>query len=193
MPKKVKIIEVKKNENPDFIKPILITCVRENVEFNWEMVKSKNSVHIIVDNIDEKELLLVKQVRIPVLFNDDSQNGVMYEICAGLVDKENKTIEEIAREEVLEELGYDIPLSNIKYIRSLKSSVGASGTNASIFYAQVENKYKISNGGGIGTEDIKIFNLKYEDIDDFMKNEQIHTDALVQYSLYYWKNEIKKK
>ena len=50
------------------------------------------------------------------------------ELCAGIVDKD-VDVEEIAREELLEEVGYDVPVSKLeKIVRSrsdgaLKSSV----------------------------------------------------------------------
>lgn len=48
--------------------------------------------------------------------------GVTYELCAGLVDKPNLTLEEIARQEVLEECGYDVPASKLKRITSYRSA-----------------------------------------------------------------------
>lgn len=47
--------------------------------------------------------------------------GVTYELCAGLVDKPNLSLEEIARQEVLEECGYDVPASKLKRITSYRS------------------------------------------------------------------------
>lgn len=38
--------------------------------------------------------------------------GVTLELCAGIVDK-NKSMNEIAKEEVLEECGYDVSLENL--------------------------------------------------------------------------------
>lgn len=38
------------------------------------------------------------------------------ELCAGIIDKD-KPVEEIAREEVLEECGYDVPLANLKKVK----------------------------------------------------------------------------
>lgn len=47
--------------------------------------------------------------------------GVTYELCAGLVDKPDLSLEEIARQEVLEECGYDVPASKLKRITSYRS------------------------------------------------------------------------
>ena len=41
--------------------------------------------------------------------------GVTHELCAGIVDKA-KPVNEIAREEILEECGYDVPLEKLKRI-----------------------------------------------------------------------------
>lgn len=41
--------------------------------------------------------------------------GVALEICAGIIDK-NLPIEEIAKEEVLEECGYNVELSNLEKV-----------------------------------------------------------------------------
>lgn len=46
--------------------------------------------------------------------------GVTYELCAGLVDKPELSLEEIARQEVLEECGYDVPASKLKRITSYR-------------------------------------------------------------------------
>lgn len=49
-----------------------------------------------------------------------SSLGVTIELCAGIIDKD-KPIEEIAKEEVLEECGYDVPLGNLKKVKSYRS------------------------------------------------------------------------
>jgi UDP-sugar diphosphatase len=45
--------------------------------------------------------------------------GIALEICAGIVDKD-KPIDEIAREEVLEECGYNIELKDLQRIMSYR-------------------------------------------------------------------------
>lgn len=46
--------------------------------------------------------------------------GVTYELCAGLVDKPHLSLEEIARQEVLEECGYDVPADKLRRITSYR-------------------------------------------------------------------------
>lgn len=46
--------------------------------------------------------------------------GVTYELCAGIVDKPNLSLEEIACQEVLEECGYEVPVSKLRKITSYR-------------------------------------------------------------------------
>jgi len=160
--KKVTIISKEDNKEPKFIKTMSVKAKREGgKEFYWEATKQMNSVHILVDNIETQEIILVKQVRIPVLLNDDSQNGEVIELCAGIIDKDC-SLEQIAKEEVEEELGYDVPLENIISHKVFKSSVGTSGTNAYTYFCEVTEEMKVSEGGGIESEDIELIRIPYK-------------------------------
>lgn len=48
--------------------------------------------------------------------------GITLEMCAGIVDK-NKSLHAIAKEEVLEECGYDVPIKDLQKITSYRSVV----------------------------------------------------------------------
>jgi UDP-sugar diphosphatase len=47
------------------------------------------------------------------------ESGITLELCAGIVDKD-LSLEEVARIEVLEECGYDVPASNFQRIISYR-------------------------------------------------------------------------
>jgi UDP-sugar diphosphatase len=47
------------------------------------------------------------------------ETGITLELCAGIVDKD-LPLEEVARIEVLEECGYDVPVSNLQRIISYR-------------------------------------------------------------------------
>ncbi|XP_066533647.1 uridine diphosphate glucose pyrophosphatase NUDT14 isoform X2 [Hoplias malabaricus] len=74
--------------------------------------------------------------------------GVTYELCAGLVDKPNLSLEEIARQEVLEECGYDVPVTKLRRITSYRSGVGVTGAKQTMFYAEVSDENQVGEGGG---------------------------------------------
>ncbi|XP_051816897.1 uridine diphosphate glucose pyrophosphatase NUDT14 isoform X2 [Acanthochromis polyacanthus] len=78
--------------------------------------------------------------------------GVTYELCAGLVDKPDLSLEEIARQEVLEECGYDVPASKLKRITSYRSGVGVTGARQTMFYAEVSDDNCVSAGGASSVE-----------------------------------------
>jgi len=65
------------------------------------------------------------------------------ELCAGIVDKD-VSIEEIAREELLEEVGYDVPISALEKIVSSRYSSFVSVQRIPHFYLRQVNKV---NGG----------------------------------------------
>jgi len=190
--KQVKIIKEEENKNPKFIKTKMITAEREDgVELKWDMIERHDSVHILVLNVSTNEFLFVEQVRIPVLVNDSSTTSVI-ECCAGLVDKD-KDLTQIAIEEVQEELGYT-PIK-IKQVSSLKSAVGSAGNNSYGFFAIVSEESKISDGGGIETEDIKIF--KVQNLQKFIKeysfpNNNKATDSMTMFlaTLAHSKNNL---
>ena len=48
-----------------------------------------------------------------------SSMGICLELCAGIID-EDISPQETARQELLEECGYDVPLENIRLITSFK-------------------------------------------------------------------------
>lgn len=46
-------------------------------------------------------------------------NGYSLELCAGIVDK-NCQVDEIAKDEILEECGYDVPLTSLRKLFSFR-------------------------------------------------------------------------
>lgn len=73
--------------------------------------------------------------------------GCTYELCAGIVDK-TVSLEQITKEEILEETGYDVPLGNIELINAYYSSVGYSGSYQHLYYCEVSDSMLVSGGGG---------------------------------------------
>lgn len=167
MLKEVTIDKIIHNDAPKFIKTTLVEAKRDGKSFCWEMTKVLDSVHVSVFNETTDEFLLVKQVRVPVLVNDPVSKGEVVEVCAGLVDK-NLPVKNIAKEEILEELGYDADIQRISFIKTIKSSVGTSGANAHLFHATVSEDIRISDGGGINNEEIEVVRIHKNEIEQYM-------------------------
>lgn len=191
MLKNIEVISKTPAKDPKYIKPIMVEYKRSGDKdtLTWEMVEAHNSIHIMIDNTQTKELLFVKQVRIPVLINNPETDGKVVETCAGLIDK-NKSIIQIAKEEVLEEMGYDIPLGNIVPLRRLMSSVGTKGGYTECFTATVDESMKVSAGGGLKDEDIEVVRIPYNDALEFVyakgKYSEVMTDSTTVFLIMDW-------
>lgn len=91
----------------------------------WDIAETHDCIAILQYNRTTKNFTLVKQFRPPVYLKHKSNEvlkdlgGVTYELCAGLIDKDDKSELEICREEILEECGYDVPLDHIEKITTV--------------------------------------------------------------------------
>ena len=185
-----KIDSIQTLENPKFIKPILINYSHKGLEKKWEAVVTHDSVATLLWHSDKNAFIFVKQLRATVL-NKNKNNGMMYELCAGIVDK-NASHEQIAKEEILEECGYDIPLKNLQKISSFYTSVGISGTHQTIYYASCDESMRVNDGGGLHDEDIEVVYIPLEEAKEFMFDESYQKTTGVMMSIYwFFDNKIK--
>lgn len=117
-----------------WLKLVHLSCVTSGTLKNYNLTKSANGVCIVIFNRSREKLILVKQFRPSFYINSlppeasgklDLEKypldlGITLELCGGRVDKENKSVPEIAREEILEECGYDVPLSALREIQTYR-------------------------------------------------------------------------
>ena len=184
-----KIDSITELEKPNFVKPILINYTQKGIKKKWEAVVSHDSVAILLWHKEKDAFVFVKQLRVTVL-NKNKMNGMMYELCAGIVDKDASNAQ-IAKEEILEECGYDVPLKNIQKISSFYTSVGISGTHQTLYYAQVDDTIKVNEGGGIHDEEIEVIYIPTKDAKDFMFDEKYQKTTGVMLSIYWFFENIK--
>lgn len=183
----LKISELKDTK---FIHPIKVTYNQNGKNKTWEAVRSHNSVAILLYHVEKKAFLLVKQFRIPVFLNDSSKTFT-YELCAGLVDKD-KSLEEIAQEEIDEECGYHVKINDISKITSFYTNVGISGACQYLFFAEIDESMKIHDGGGINDEQIEVMFLPIEEADEFIFDElKAKTPGLMFGFYWFFKNRDK--
>lgn len=183
-----KISELKDTK---FIHPVKVTFSQNGKAKTWEAVRSHDSVAILLYHKEKEAFLLVKQFRAPVYLNDKTKTFT-YELCAGLIDK-NKSIEEIVIEEIDEECGYKVHIDNILKISSFYTNVGISGGRQHLYFASIDESMKIHNGGGVNDEQIELYFLPINSIDEFIFDEsKAKTPGLI-FSLYWFlknKNEL---
>ena len=169
--------------NPQFVKPLLIKYTQKGIQKTWEAVLSHDSVAILLYHTEKKSFVLVKQLRPAVLYSN-KVDGKMYELCAGIVDKK-LTHKEIAKEEILEECGYNVPLEKIEKVSSFYTSVGISGAKQTLYYASIDDTMKETEGGGLEEEDIEVVYLPIIDAKAFMFDEKYQkTPGMIM--AFYW-------
>jgi len=146
-----------------YIKPKRITYIEKGVKKIWDVVEAYDSVSVIVYNTTISKFLLVKMFR-PAVWNSGG-NGFVLDLCAGLVDKDLPLID-IAREEVLEELGYKVENKNIELIGSTRMSVGLLGTTNTMYFVNISFDNRVSDGGGVDNENIEVVSMSLDELRD---------------------------
>ncbi|KAL1254644.1 hypothetical protein QQF64_016873 [Cirrhinus molitorella] len=121
--------------------------------------------------------------------------GVTYELCAGLVDKPDLSLEEIARQEVLEECGYDVPVTKLRKITSYRSGVGVTGSKQTMFYAEVSDENRVGEGGGKPQEGelIEVVKVPLHEAMTFAFDESIPKTMGVIFSFIWFHSNMSPK
>ena len=143
-------------EDAKFIKTSFATYEQNGKAKSWEIVEAHDSVAILIYHREKNAFILVKQFRPAVFLNN--QDGMTIELCAGIVDK-NLSLVEIAMEEIEEECGYAVSHESIEKITSFHTSVGFAGSKQILYYVEVDESMKVSEGGGVDDEQIEVIIL----------------------------------
>ncbi|MAD42879.1 MAG: NUDIX hydrolase [Arcobacter sp.] len=170
--------------NTRFVHPVKITYNLNGKDKAWEAVKSFDSVAILLYHEEKDAFLLVKQFRAPVYLNDKN-HLCTYELCAGIIDKK-VSLEQIAKEEIDEECGYEVNLDSIEKITSFYTNVGVSGGCQSLFFTTINESMKIHDGGGINDEQIDLMFLPLEEIEEFIYDESKAKTPGLMFAFYWF-------
>ncbi|WP_281951431.1 NUDIX domain-containing protein [Nitrosophilus kaiyonis] len=170
-------------KNPRYIKPVEIIYEQNGIIKKWEAIKAHDSVAILIFHKEKSSFILVKQFR-PALYLQQNID-FSYELCAGIVDKD-KSLKEIAKEEILEETGFDVELKDIYKITSFYTSVGFAGSKQTLYYCEVEENDKIHNGGGIDDEDIEVVYIPINKAKEFMFDEKKPKTPGLLFAFCWW-------
>ena len=132
----------------------------------YECLERGDSVCAVVFNKETDKYLFVKQYRL-------GAKKDLIELVAGMVDKEDSSLEDCIIREIVEELGYSVNKDDVRFLYSFYSSPGASTEKMHLFYVDVGQK--ISKGGGVGDEDIEIVEFTADELMDLDKFEDVKT------------------
>jgi GDP-mannose pyrophosphatase NudK len=122
-----------------------------------------NGAAILLYNKAQQTVILTRQFRIPTFVNGNA-SGMMIEVCAGLLDKDNA--EDCIRRETQEETGYKV--SEVKKIFEAYMSPGSVTEILHFFIAEYSKEMKVDEGGGVDSEEENIEVLEYP-IDSALK------------------------
>lgn len=181
-----------------FIKPQSVHFQQHTRKRRWDMVESHPSVSILLFHKELEAVILVRQFR-PAVYVAELKRlqlekgfsatlpltaAFTYELCAGIIDKPGLKLEEIAKEEIREECGYDVPLATIRKLTSWLSAVGISGARQTCYYAEVDESMRLGRGGGnlVEGEEIDVVGLPVDQIDKFIMDESIPKSAGVMWA-----------
>lgn len=146
-----------------------------------------NSVAALVYDTDIQKFVFTNQFRYPTY---EKGPGWIYEIIAGSIDPQEKPDDAIRRE-ILEEIGYDVSQSPIKYISNFYVSPGGTSERIYLYYIEVNQDNKVAVGGGVETEDIQIVEMSLIDTYNVLEKGLI-VDAKTLIALLWLKDQQKK-
>ncbi len=146
-----------------------------------EVFDRGNGVAILLYNLTKKTVILTKQFRLPSFVNGNS-NGMLVEVCAGLLDDESP--EEGIKRETEEETGYKI--NNVQRVFKAHMSPGAMTEILYFFIAEYADDMKVSEGGGLAHEheNIEVMEKPIDEAINMIDNGEIidaKTIMLLQY------------
>jgi len=173
-----------------YVKPFRLNYTQNGMVKSWDLLEVHDSVGNIIYNVTRKALVMVKQFRAAIYYNavpkevratgkiDTSKYpaslGIALEFCAGIIDK-NLSWDEIAREEVLEECGYNVSVDALELIMKYRSGVGTTGSMQALYYCEVSDAMKVNQGGGVDDELIDVIEMPIAEADKILKSKGPHS------------------
>ena len=184
MPFKISDFSIVPLQDSRFVKPVRLHYTQNNNTRSWEAVKSHDSVSVLLYHSEKNAFLLVRQFRPPVYMNYQ-KHTCTYEPCAGIVDKQT-TLEQITKEEINEECGYDVPVEKIRKISSFFTNVGVTGSQQHLFFAIIDKSMKVHDGGGIDNEQIVLEYIPLAEAKTFLFDENLAKTPGLMFAFYWF-------
>lgn len=147
------------SDNWYILNKVTYTYQKENEKIQThvrEVYDRGNGAGILLYNTDKKTVILTRQFRLPSFLNGN-KTGMMIEVCAGLLDEDNP--EECIIRETEEETGYRI--KKVEKVTQTYMSPGAVTEILYLFTGAYDESMKVSEGGGLASEQENIEVLEY--------------------------------
>jgi UDP-sugar diphosphatase len=183
MKNEIRSFQLNPLDDPKFITTSLATYQQNGIEKSWEIVEAHDSVAILIYHRTKDAFILVRQFRPAVYLNN--LDGLTVELCAGIVDK-NLSLLHIAAEEIEEECGYRVTVDQIKKITSFHTSVGFAGSKQMLYYTEVDESMRVSEGGGVDDEQIEVVYLPVSEANTFIYDEKVAKTPGLMFAFMWW-------
>jgi nudix-type nucleoside diphosphatase (YffH/AdpP family) len=146
-----------------------------------------DAVAAIVLDTAARAVILTEQFRYPTL---GTGTGWLREAVAGVVEPGEDPLAAIRRE-VREEIGYD--LLEAHHIGTFYLSPGGSSERVILFYAEVDDALRVSQGGGVATEgeDIALRRLPVDELDAALERGEV-ADAKTLVGLLWLRDRLRR-
>ena len=147
-----------------------LSLVRDH---GWEYVErtNKGGVVAIIAITAKDELVITEQFRPPL-------GKQVFDLPAGLIGDEpsftNEDACQAARRELIEECGY----AARKYARLFDRPTSPGMSNEVVSFVHAENLKKISAGGGVGDENIKVHLVPLNEVNQWIKLRERNGDLI---------------
>ncbi|MBF4466127.1 NUDIX domain-containing protein [Flavobacterium sp. LC2016-12] len=156
----IKVTETKLlSDNWYILNKVTFSYQKENEKIQThvrEIYDRGNGAGILLYNSTKKTVILTRQFRLPTFLNGN-KTGMMIEVCAGLLDEDNP--EECIIRETEEETGYRI--KKVEKVTQTYMSPGAVTEILYLFTGEYDESMKVSEGGGLASEQENIEVLEY--------------------------------
>lgn len=114
-----------------------------------------DAVAVLVYNPDRECVIMTSQFRYP---SYHIGGGWLTEVVAGILEPDEQP-EDTVRREVQEEIGYRV--NEIIPVHTFYTSPGGSSERVFLYYAEVKDSDRVSEGGGVATEHEDIQVVEY--------------------------------
>lgn len=147
-----------------------------------EVYDRGNGAAILLYNTTNKTIILTRQFRLPTYLNGN-ESGMMVEVCAGLLDKDEP--EQCIIRETEEETGYRV--TKVKKIMETYMSPGAITEILYLFVGEYDASMKVSEGGGLEheQENIEVIEMAFDEAYNKIETGELQdakTIMLLQYA-----------
>ncbi|KAL3985673.1 NUDIX domain family protein [Acanthocheilonema viteae] len=94
-------------------------------------------------------------------------------------------------QEVHEECGYNVNEADIQSVKTFVTAVGSSGSRQEVFYAEIDETMKVSEGGGVDSEKIDKIFMTIPEAQKYCDQKEVPSSPGMLYALmWFFKNRM---